>query len=92
MTLEGRMAIRTKLIRIGNSHGVRLHKSLIEQVGLGSTVEIDVEAGALVIRPVRSVRQGWDEAFQRMAERGDDALVDAEQEGSNDWDQTEWEW
>ena len=37
-------------------------------------------------------RQGWLEALTRMAERGDDALLDADQLGPSEWDQTEWEW
>ena len=36
-------------------------------------------------------RQGWEEQYQRMAENGDDALLDADV-SLTEWDETEWEW
>ena len=63
--------MRTKIVRIGNSRGVRIPKTLIEQCGLEDTVELDVEHGRLVIRAAEKSRQGWDEAFRRMAEQGE---------------------
>ncbi|MBV9469841.1 MAG: AbrB/MazE/SpoVT family DNA-binding domain-containing protein, partial [Abitibacteriaceae bacterium] len=60
--------MRTYLIKIGNSQGVRLPKLLIEQVGLGKQVEIEAQPHQLVIRPVAQVpRQAWDEQFKAMA-------------------------
>lgn len=85
------MAIRTKVVKIGNSRGIRLPKSVLEQCGLGETVELDVQDGTLVVRPVRDPRAGWDEAFRRMAERGDDRLIDGNWQPTN-FEQAEWEW
>jgi len=56
--------MRTNLTRIGNSWGIRIPKPFLEQAGLGSTVELLVEKGRLVIRPDRAPRQGWEEAFR----------------------------
>ena len=65
-------AIRTRLIKIGNSQGIRIPKTLIEQVGLGQDVELEAQGGQLVIRPVKHPRTGWEAEFRTMAARGDD--------------------
>jgi antitoxin MazE len=71
--------MKTRIVRIGNSRGVRIPKSLLEQAGLTGEVKISVERGALVIRPAAArPRAGWAAAFQEMARRGDDALLDAD--------------
>lgn len=41
--------MRTRLIRIGNSLGVRLANPLLEQAGLEDEVDIRVEPGAVII-------------------------------------------
>ena len=84
--------MKARIVRIGNSRGVRIPKPLIEETGLDGEVEIRVQDGCLVIRPVRRSREGWSEAFQEMAERGDDALVHGDQLRSSGWDEDEWEW
>ncbi len=68
--------MKTRIVRIGNSRGVRIPKRLLEQTGLQGEVEISAEDGALVIRAARKPREGWDAAFREMARRGDDALID----------------
>ena len=54
--------MKTRLIRIGNSRGVRLAKPLLEQAGLEDEVEIRVEPGAVIIKAATSPRAGWAEA------------------------------
>ena len=46
----------------------------------------------IIIRPLRSVRSGWDSAFKMMAQKGDDALVDGVDVVSHSWDEDEWTW
>ncbi len=70
--------VRTHIIKIGNSQGIRIPKLLLDQLGLGDEVEIEVQGKQLVIRPTRSPRQGWNEQFQVMAAQGDDRLLDGE--------------
>ncbi len=82
--------MRANLIRIGNSRGIRIPKPLLEQAGLGGKVELLVEKGRLVIRPDRSPRQGWGEAFRAMAERGDDDVLLGGI--ANAFDRDEWTW
>ena len=65
------MTIRSKVIRIGNSHGIRIPQALLEQVGLTGDVEMTVEGNKLIINPLRPSRQGWGAQFAAMAEHGD---------------------
>jgi antitoxin MazE len=84
--------MRTNIIRIGNSQGIRIPKILLEQSHLGTEVELDVEDEKIVIRSASRPRQGWGEKFQLMAESGDDKMIDAELSGQTEWDKDEWEW
>jgi antitoxin MazE len=83
--------MKTTLVAIGNSRGVRIPKPFIEQCAFGSEAFMTVEHGTVVIRPVRKSRSGWERAFQKMAEHQDDALIDATAPASA-WDASEWEW
>ena len=84
--------MKTRIVPIGNSQGIRIPKLLLEQTGLSGEVEISVTDDALVIRPVRKARANWAPAFQTMAQRGDDALLDEVAPSLSDWDEGEWEW
>jgi antitoxin MazE len=68
--------VKARIVRIGNSRGIRIPKKLIEQAGLTEEVEIVAQGNALVISPATRPRAGWDEAFRAMATRGDDQLLD----------------
>jgi antitoxin MazE len=83
--------MRTRIVRIGNSQGIRIAKHLLDQTGLREEVEVEAEGNRLVIRPVAAPRAGWKEAFQAMAEAGEDRMLDDEPVASR-WDEEEWEW
>ena len=82
--------IRTRIVKIGNSQGIRIPKLLLEQSGIDTEVEIEVQGDHLTIRTASRSRPGWDEAFSAMAQRQDDVLLD--DINATDWDRTEWEW
>jgi antitoxin MazE len=84
--------MKTRIVPIGNSQGVRIPKPLLEQTALSCEVEIVAEDDTLVIRPARNPRAGWAAAFQEMARRGDDALLDDAVSSLSSWDEDEWEW
>jgi antitoxin MazE len=92
------MAIKTttKLTKIGNSRGVRLPKTLIEQAGLKDEVELIVHDGEIIIANLRRPREGWIEAYQAAAARGDLELTPEDHEWLNMPDlpdeQAGWEW
>jgi antitoxin MazE len=83
-------SIRTRIVKIGNSQGVRIPKTLLEQSGIHADVEIAVQGDQLMIKAASQSRQGWDMAFTTMAAEQDDRLLD--QSSTTDWDQTEWDW
>ena len=82
--------MKARLVRIGNSKELRVPKTLIEQSGLHDEVEITLKGDSLIIRPAANARPGWAEAFEEMARRSDDALLDGEV--PNEFDKREWEW
>jgi antitoxin MazE len=83
--------MKTELIRIGNSRGVRIPKPLIEQCGLGKTVELRVSNDCLIISSERTARQGWEEAFRVAANTTNDELM-LEATEPNEFDHKEWRW
>ncbi len=66
--------MKTKIIKIGNSQGIRIPKTIIEQCGFDNSIEMKVIDGSLVLTPTK-VRAGWEESFQEMAANGDDELL-----------------
>ena len=84
------MPIRSRLVRIGNSRGLRLPKAVIEQAELSDDVELHVERGRLTVQSVREPRVGWADAAKRMHEAGDDELLD--EPTPTRFDEEEWTW
>ena len=84
--------MKTNVIRIGNSRGIRLPKPVLEQCRLEGEVEFEVREGELIIRSASRPRSGWGDAFRRMSETGDDALLDRDSLPRAAWDQAEWKW
>lgn len=84
------MPTKTKIVKIGNSQGVRIPKALLEQANLGEDVELEVRGDKLIVKPASSPRAGWDKALAEMAQESEDEPLLTEFE--NDWDEDEWEW
>lgn len=84
--------MRTSIVRIGNSQGIRIPKIIIEQCHLGADVELEVEDEKLIIRSASFPRQGWEDKFKSMAAAGDDSLLDSEITSQSSWDEEEWQW
>ena len=84
--------MKARIVRIGNSQGIRIPKPLLEQISLRGEVEITVRDNSLIIQPATKPRAGWTAAFQEMAKHGDDALLDGDVPSLTTWDEDEWEW
>jgi len=82
--------MKTRLVRIGNSRGVRLPKAIIAQAGLTEEVELGVRDGAVVIARVTSARSGWANAASQLRQRDEDRLLDPLT--PTRFDEKEWEW
>ena len=86
-------AMKTKIIRIGNSQGVRIPKPLIEESGITNEIEMILRDNEIVLRSAETIRKDWEASFEKMAEQGDDVLLDQKEiEKPSDWDETEWTW
>ena len=84
--------MRIRIIKIGNSQGIRIPKPILKQTGLKGEVNLEVQGSQVIIKPVKNPRQGWEEAFRIMAEHGDDQLLDEDLTGRTYWDKEEWQW
>lgn len=82
--------MRSKLVRIGNSRGVRLPKPLIDQAGLADEVELRVREGVIIISPADGPRDGWAEAAKLLRDRKEGGLVDAAT--PTRFDDEDWQW
>ncbi len=82
--------MKARLVKIGNSRGIRIPKPLIEEVGLSDEVELRVQQGAILILPTRDRRSGWAEAAEALSARGETGLLDAP--APTRFDEEDWEW
>jgi antitoxin MazE len=84
------MTTKTRIIRIGNSRGIRVPKVLLDEAGLPEEVELRAEPGRLVVSAATRPRAGWAAKAQSMHERGHNATLDP---GTpTEFDETDWRW
>ena len=83
---------RTRLVKIGNSRGICLPRLFLDQVELDEEVELEVQDGQVVVRPVPRPRRGWEKQFDGMTARGDDRLLDSKAFSLTSWDEEKWVW
>jgi antitoxin MazE len=82
--------MKTHIVPIGNSRGVRIPKTLLELCHICDTVNLSVKGETITIRPVkRHPRAGWEAAFQKIHQQGGDRLLIPER---LDLDLGDWEW
>jgi antitoxin MazE len=84
----------TKIIKIGNSKGIRIPKYIFDKSTLKvEEFEIEVKDDKIILRPATKVRDNWDKAFQRMSKNEDDVLLNKEYlKNSSSGGNEEWEW
>ncbi|MDH4084210.1 MAG: AbrB/MazE/SpoVT family DNA-binding domain-containing protein [Nitrospira sp.] len=84
--------MKARVVRIGNSRGIRIPKTVIEQCHLHGAVDLEIRQGQLVIRSASKARAGWSQAFEQMHRHGDDQLLDPESASISKWDRKDWTW
>ena len=84
--------MRAHVVKIGNSRGIRIPKSLLDQTGIKDDVELEVDKTQIIIRPISNPRPSWDNAFKSMAQNNDDALINGNDNIAHSWDDEEWQW
>ncbi len=67
--------MKTRIVKIGISQGIRIPKPLLDQTDLGDEVELELHQNQIVIRRVHRARYDWESQFKAMAEHGDDKLL-----------------
>ena len=82
--------MKTRIIRVGNSKGIRVPKVLLDQAQLPEDVELHAEPGRLVVQAARGPRFGWAGAAKAMHVRGEDRLLD--EHTSTRFDDETWQW
>jgi len=84
--------VKARIVKIGNSQGIRLPRLLLKQTNLGEEVELELQPNQIVIRPAYHSRHNWGDKFKTMAELGDDKLLDGDTVISTAWEEEGWEW
>lgn len=80
-----------KVRKIGNSAGIILSKSIMEQCAIKYEVEIEVKGDSIIIKPVqRKPRENWEESFIKAGSLTDYSTIIPTI--SNNFDDEEWVW
>ncbi len=82
--------MKTKLVRIGNSRGVRIPKPFLEEAGLTDEVELRIVESKIVLEAPTRRRGQWAEAAATLKARGEDVLLD--HAIPTEFDESEWTW
>jgi antitoxin MazE len=82
--------MKTQIIQIGNSQGIRIPKVLLEESRITGDVDLELHPDGILIRNAQKPRSTWAEAFRLMRENDDNELV--ADTSSNMFDRKEWQW
>ncbi len=89
--------MKANIVQIGNSKGIRIPKTLLEQLKFEKTVELEILPEGLLMRPISTKsnsRDGWAEQFAAaLAENGADDSTDFADWNENSltaFDEEEW--
>ena len=67
--------MEVSVVKIGNSKGIRFSKTVLEKYNIRDKVDMILEKGQIIIKPLSKPRKGWEEAFKEMSENEDDKLL-----------------
>jgi antitoxin MazE len=82
--------MKTQIIQIGNSQGIRIPKVLLEESSIRGDVDLELHDDGILIRNAQKPRADWDDAFKVMDENEDDELLD--NNPSTKFEKKEWQW
>lgn len=81
--------MKSQIIQIGNSQGIRIPKALLEDSRISGEVDLELHPEGILIRKAQKPRAGWDEAFKAMAEEEDSPEGGV---STSSFDKKEWQW
>lgn len=90
MTPVRTAAVRARIVRVGNSRGLRIPKPLLDAAQLAEHVTLRAERGRIVVEAAMHPRAGWAKAALRMRAHGEDGLLDTPT--ATEFDNHDWEW
>lgn len=67
--------METSIIKIGNSKGLLLSKVILKKYNIEEKVELILEKGQIILKPVSSTKKNQENEFRKMNENGDDKLL-----------------
>lgn len=68
--------MKVSVVRIGNSKGIRIPKSVLSECEIADAVNLEIKGNRIILSPTSvKPRQGWDAAAERMRKAGDDRLL-----------------
>ena len=82
-----------KIVKIGNSQGIRIPKPIIEQAGLaGKELDFILKDEGLLLAPCKKPREGWDEKIKEIIAKHGEEKLDTEWLGAPLTDDKNWDW
>ena len=82
--------MRTSIVQIGNSKGIRIPKAILEQCHIEKEVQLEIENNAIIIKPYkRKPRKEWEKYFKKMRANNDDKLII---DDNIDIEMENWDW
>jgi antitoxin MazE len=81
--------MKAQIIKIGNSHGIRIPKAVLEETRMSGEVEIEVTAEGILIRNIKKPRSDWDAAFKSLNEGDDDLPLSRP---TSSFEKKDWQW
>ena len=82
--------MKARIVRIGNSRGVRIPKPLLEEAGLEDEVQLTLGPDGILNSHAVVAPAGWAEAAAHVRERGEAGLLD--ERIPTQFDESSWEW
>ncbi|MEK7432469.1 MAG: AbrB/MazE/SpoVT family DNA-binding domain-containing protein [Cyanobacteriota bacterium] len=80
----------TKVIKIGNSKGIRIPSNILKQCSIEEDIELDVKNNQIILKSIKKSRDGWDSAMKKMSKLKEDTLF-IDDNIDNEMDDWEWE-
>jgi len=81
--------MKTQIIQIGNSQGIRIPKVLLEESRISGDVDLELHPDGILIRKAQRPRDGWVEAFEAIAENDEDEI---QASPAAEFEKKEWQW
>lgn len=68
--------MKVNIVPIGNSKGIRIPKTFLEQCRIKNEVLLEMDGENIVIKPLKKIaRKGWDEHFKKMRDNKEDKML-----------------